>query len=324
MKIFTLVILFLVVVKLVVFASIKPSRGKEGNRSSRRYETMMPYALTAQTVLVALLLVVAVLLSVATFDWLLGTVVAVIIALEYAAIAKLGFVHKFSQKLFERHESQVYDVLNKIKPYMKFLKSTNIADLLEQKQLSTKADLVAIVNASSLLSPDEKSLIVNGIEFQNKKVKDVMTSRGKVVTIDKSEFLGPLTLDELHKNGHSRLPVINNDIDHVVGILYLHDLLALDVKKSSTAEKIMEAKVHYIHQDQTLEHALAAFLKTKHHLFVVIDQNRETRGIITLNDTMQALLGREIKDEFDSHTNINSVSKREAILNNTPKDFADV
>ena len=320
----TLILLVMVVIKLITIASMQPASGKEGNRSSRRYETMMPLILSLQTVLVAILLVIAVLLSVASFGWLIGILIAILIALEYAALARFAFVRRFSQKVYNRYEAKLYEIVNKIRPYISFLKTINISDLMDQKQISTREDLAAIISSASILSPDEKSLIKNGLLFNQQKVRDIMTPRAKIITIDKSEFLGPLTLDDLHKQGHSRLPVINRDIDHVVGILYLHDLLALDVKKSSTAEKIMEPKVHYIHQDQTLEHALAAFLKTKHHLFVVIDENRETRGIISLTNTVEILIGRKIQDEFDSHTNINSVSKRDLTPFNQPKNSVDV
>jgi CBS domain containing-hemolysin-like protein len=143
-------------------------------------------------------------------------------------------------------------------------------------------------------------------------------------TIHHNEFLGPLTLDELHKKGHSRLPVIKHDIDHVIGILHLQSLLALDIKRSVTAEKAMDSKVHYIHQDQTLQHALAAFLRTKHHMFIVVNEFRETVGLITLEDTMEALLGRKITDEYDTHEDLRAVALRNPRDNNEPKDREDV
>jgi CBS domain containing-hemolysin-like protein len=175
-----------------------------------------------------------------------------------------------------------------------------------------------------LLSSDERKLIVNSLSFGEQLVSSIMTPKSMIDTISKSEFLGPLMLDELHKLGHSRLPVIDGDIDHVVGVLHLKSLLALDLKKSVTAEKAMEPRVFYIKHDQRLQHALAAFLRTHHHLFVVVNEYRETVGLLTLEDTVEALLGRKIIDEFDAHEDLRVVAMRNPRGNNHPAKREDV
>jgi magnesium and cobalt transporter len=136
--------------------------------------------------------------------------------------------------------------------------------------------------------------------------------------------VGPLLLDELHKTGHSRFPVIDGDIDHVVGTLHIKELLTLGDKSSKTAAQAMESRVFYINQDQTLDHALAAFIKTRHHLFIVVNGYRETAGILTLEDVMEALLGREIVDEFDVHDDLRIVAARNAKTNNNPPHATNV
>jgi magnesium and cobalt transporter len=131
-------------------------------------------------------------------------------------------------------------------------------------------------------------------------------------------------LDELHKTGHSRFPVIDTDIDHIVGVLHIKDLLRVGAKDSETAEQAMEKRVFYINQEQTLDHALAAFIKTRHHLFVVVNGYRETAGVLTLEDVMEALLGREIVDEFDLHDDLRAVAARSAKDNNNPPQAVNV
>lgn len=64
-----------------------------------------------------------------------------------------------------------------------------------------------------------------------------------------------------------------------------------------TAENAMEKKVFYINQNDTLEHALATFLKARHHLFIVTNDALETVGLVTLEDVMEALIGRRIISE---------------------------
>ncbi len=86
----------------------------------------------------------------------------------------------------------------------------------------------------------------------------------------------------------------------------------------------MEKKVYYINQAQTLQHALAAFLSTQHHLFVVVNGYRETAGILTLEDCIEALLGRKIIDEFDTHDDLRVVASRNAKQHNNPPHATNV
>jgi CBS domain containing-hemolysin-like protein len=157
-------------------------------------------------------------------------------------------------------------------------------------------------------------LIIASLSFEARQVREIMTPKSVIETIKKGEILGPLVLDDLHKTGHSRFPVIDGDIDHIVGILHIKDVLTLDTSKKHTSkvESAMNKHVHYIRDDHTLDQALSAFLSTHSHLFVVINEFRETVGILTLEDTLEALLGRSIIDEFDAHDDMRAVAARKA------------
>ena len=167
--------------------------------------------------------------------------------------------------------------------------------------------------------------MANALSFKTKTVASIMTPRAVIDSVPKQELLGPLVLDDLHKTGHSRFPVIDDNLDHIVGILHIQDLLTLDGgKKTTTADKTMEARVYYIHQDQTLQQALSGFIRTHHHLFIVINEYRETVGVLTLEDVVEALLGRKIIDEFDSHQDLRQVAARNPQHNNTPVHHVEV
>jgi CBS domain containing-hemolysin-like protein len=187
------------------------------------------------------------------------------------------------------------------------------------RSLDSREELERLVSESSgILTIEEKLIVEKGLSFGSKSIESIMIPRSIIDTIKKTEFLGPLTLDALHKTGHSRIPVIDGDIDHVIGVLYLRGLLSLDIKRSVTAEKAMEAKVYYIRQDQTLQHALDAFIRTHHHLFIVVNEFRETVGMLTLEDVVEELLGHKIIDEFDSHDDLRKVALRNPRHNNHP------
>ncbi|HEU5122380.1 MAG TPA: CBS domain-containing protein [Candidatus Saccharimonadales bacterium] len=334
-----MVILCLVVfILLVAVSGIAPRRSSlsrfelerrqsEGDRravAELHREALMVNIISFQRILTALLLVIFVLFSVVALGWLVGIIVAVIVALEYASIGRLEFVQKRSQKLYDQYEPVILRFIEKISPILRFMRSASPER--SENRIDSREELVHLVDTSgAILSDNEKKLITHSLKFNERIVSEIMTPRGVIDSINKKEMLGPLVLDDLHKTGHSRFPVTDNDIDHVVGMLHIHDLLTIDSKrKSTTVERAMEPRVFYIHQEQTLAHALAAFLRTRHHLFIVVNEFRETVGLLSLEDVIEALLGRKIVDEFDLHDDLRAVAKRNPRGNNQPPAPIDV
>ena len=296
---------------------------KEAEKAMTREELLIDI-ISLQRALTALFLVFFVLISVVTFGWLIGIILGVIVSLEYGLIARIGFIKSWSQRIYNHFEKDIIRFVRQA-PYLFMLLRIMPSSGDGNRPIASRQELQHLVDESvGVLSADEKILIVHSLSFGDQLVNSIMTPKSMIDSIKNSEFLGPLTLDELHKTGHSRLPVIKGDIDHVIGILNLQSLLALDIKRSTTAEKAMEPKVFYIHQNQSLQHALAAFLRTKHQLFVVVNEFRETVGLLSLEDVIEALLGRKIVDEFDAHDNLRQVAMRNPHGNNHPENHTDV
>ncbi len=84
----------------------------------------------------------------------------------------------------------------------------------------------------------------------------------------------------------------------------------------------MLRKVYFIRQDHTLDTALAAFLRTNFHLFVVIDEDRKTVGLLTLRDMLESLVGYSVKDDFIDDSNSDAVAKRRP--KNSPRGRVDI
>jgi len=277
-------------------------------------------------VLEALFLVVTTAFSVASFGWVIGIIVAVVIALEYGALARLKVVRSSMTKQYYKIEPKLFDLIQRYPKVVKYIRIFTPES--QEIILHSREELQHLIDSSvGVINTDEKKLLLSAMSFQSLPVSDVMTPRSMIESINKEEVLGPLVLDDLHKKGYSRFPVIENDVDHVIGVLHLRDVLTLDASKkhaTSRAESAMEKRVFYIHEEQTLEHALNAFIKTHHHLFIVVNQYRETVGLLTLEDVTEALLGREIVDEFDEHEDLRSVAARTPRANNTSADGHDV
>lgn len=157
--------------------------------------------------------------------------------------------------------------------------------------VGSRAELLDIIDRDEhLLDPREKARMQHALKFGALKVSDAMVAREKIATVKASETVGPLLLDRLHKVGHRIFVVIKEDLDHIEGFLHMADATSghPGIKKVADATRPL---VHYISKDDTLESALAASLQSGRHMFIVVDNNGNTQGLITLRDVLAKLLG---------------------------------
>ena len=177
--------------------------------------------------------------------------------------------------------------------------------------LYEKSDLVELLERQkhqpdSRISAHEVELLQHALTFGDKLVSDALVPKRVVKMVSTHDALGPILMDELSKSGHSRFPVYDGKHDNVVGILYLHDLVGS--KRTGTVGDIMSAKLTYVHEDFTLYQALQAFLKTKRHLFLVVNSFEELVGILTIEDVLEQMIGKQIVDEFDKYDDLRAVA----------------
>jgi CBS domain containing-hemolysin-like protein len=277
-------------------------RGKEGDiqaslRAKRHRVAIDIWSL--KRVVITLLITIMTVLSIIAYGWIIGFIVATVFGFEYATIARLKFIQKSSSRRYLKMEPVIFRMIIKHTLFFKMIRSS-VQDF--STRLGSRQELEYLIDTSEgVLTQDEKKLIVNGLSFGDRKVKEIMIRRPDIDTIKSSEFLGPLTLDDLHKLGHSRLPVIDKDIDHIIGVLHLEGLLALDVKRSVTAEKAMDPQVIFIRQDHSLKQALALFIRHRNHLLIVTNEYKATMGILSLQDVVEALFGGKLDSETDDN-----------------------
>lgn len=169
--------------------------------------------------------------------------------------------------------------------------------------------------------PGEIDLLLHALSFGDKLVLDVLVPKRAVVSVSAAETIGPKLMDELHKSGHSRFPVYEAKRDNIVGILYLRDLIA--TKKTGNVSDIMKRRVTYVHEDFTLYQTLQAFIKTKQHLFLVVNGFEEFSGIITIEDVIEQMVGKVIVDEFDNYDDVRAVALKAAHQDHHKHEKAD-
>ncbi|HIA92169.1 TPA: DUF21 domain-containing protein [Candidatus Saccharibacteria bacterium] len=179
-----------------------------------------------------------------------------------------------------------------------FYSKDELVRILEEHSISDESDI----------AEDELKIVDSALSFGDKKIEDVMTPRSMVIAVGSKEKTTIKLMNELHESGHSRFPVFNDDLDHIIGTLYLRDLVAQ--KEPKKVADVMTDTVIYVNEKDKLAHVLNAFYKTQHHLFIVVNEFSETVGVISIEDIIEQVLGQKIVDEFDRYEDIREVAKK--------------
>ncbi len=143
----------------------------------------------------------------------------------------------------------------------------------------------------------EQQKILEGIvTFGNTDTKQVMRPRIDTFALrEKMKF--PEVLEEIQKRGYSRIPVFSENMDNVLGVLYVKDLLPFIDRKSFNWISLIR-EPYFVPENKKLDDLLLEFQTKKNHLAVVVDEFGGTSGIVTLEDIIEEIVG-DISDEFD-------------------------
>ncbi|MGN0172945.1 MAG: hemolysin family protein [Acutalibacteraceae bacterium] len=152
---------------------------------------------------------------------------------------------------------------------------------------------------SGVLAEDQKEIINNLFEFDDISVYDVMNHRTDIVAVDISEKLDAV-LKTAIEEGFSRIPVFEDDLDNIVGIIYVKDLLKYVGKKlpERVSLRSVMREAYHIPQTKRCSELFKEFTERHIQMAIVIDEYGGTAGIVTLEDLIEAILGN-IQDEYD-------------------------
>ena len=168
----------------------------------------------------------------------------------------------------------------------------------EKVPLITAAELKTIVNVSheeGVLELDERTMINNVFDFGDSKAKDVMTPRTDIIAVPLD-----VTYDEyvhmVKDEGFSRIPVYGEDLDDIVGILYVKDIFFLDEDEFS-AETYMREPL-FTYESKPIAELLAEMKTSRLGVAIVLDEYGGTSGLVTMEDMVEEIVG-DIEDEYD-------------------------
>lgn len=161
--------------------------------------------------------------------------------------------------------------------------------------------MVEVVEEEGEIKEEEKEFITNIFEFDDTSCSEIMTPRADMFVIDVSQ---DMDIGKIIKTGYSRIPVIEDSIDNIIGILHVKDLFASyqtacanDSETPLDVKKIMK-KPFFIPESKKLDSLLKDFKRKKKHIAVVVDEHGGVAGIVSLEDVIEEIIG-EIIDETD-------------------------
>jgi CBS domain containing-hemolysin-like protein len=242
---------------------------------------------------VAISVIIAVLLLSTHSSPVGALLTAVYFALAYTVAAR-GWLSKFVNNLQLRVEPRITKYVLKLTPLFGWLAPkpgghahahTGIASRDELRQL--------IKDDEKLLSPQDKARMLGAFDFGSMLVADAMVPRDQIATVDVKETVGPVLLDRLHKDGHNIYLAIKKDINHIKGWLYMSDLTPLDPDVKEVKDAV-RSTVHYLPANAPLADVISASLTTGRQLFVVVNDEGETQGLVSLADALAFLNGEPL------------------------------
>ena len=162
----------------------------------------------------------------------------------------------------------------------------SVDDLEQALELTDKEEL-----------KEEKNMLEGIVRFGDETAKEVMTSRQDIVDLNfRSTF--PEVLQCIVENNYSRIPVYQDSIDNVRGILYIKDLLPHLGKSAAFRWQSLIRPPYFVPETKKIDDLLRDFQENKVHIAIVVDEFGGTSGLITLEDILEEIVG-EINDEYD-------------------------
>lgn len=186
----------------------------------------------------------------------------------------------------------------------------------EKKETITKEEIIATANIAEengVLKENESSMIENLMQLHEIKVRDIFTPRSVLFSVQKDDLINSfqehmsLDLDKLKE--YSRVPIYNQDIDDIVGMVISKEYFYEYIEDNFENKEEIIKPIFSVNENMPISKVIDLFLLKKEHMFLVVDNYEQTKGVVTLEDAVETLLGVEIVDELDTNIDMREVAR---------------
>lgn len=194
-------------------------------------------------------------------------------------------------------------------PFVKFLTfSTNIVSKIfgvsaHEEEVVTEEEIRMMVDVGEekgTIDTTEKEMINNVFEFDNKIVSEIMKPRTEMFAVDANSSIAEV-IDELSEDGrYSKIPVYEEDLDEITGIVYVKDILMSQKNKNNKIKSLVK-EAYYVSESKPIRELFEELRQNKKQIAIIIDEYGGTSGMVTMEDILEEIVG-EIYDEYDEVT----------------------
>ena len=261
-------------------------------------------------------------LSIST--WKSISIIMITIILSYFTLVFGELVPKrIAMKYYEKVSFASIGVIKTISvitaPFVKFLTfSTNIVSKLfgvtgEEEDNVTEEEIRMMVDVGEqkgTIEEEEREMINNVFEFNDKFVSEIMVPRNKIFALDIDMTIAEVIEKLSEDMRYSRIPVYDENMDNIKGIIYIKDLLISNKNKNSKIKSLVK-EAYFVSETKRVNELFQELRKDKKQIAIVLDEYGGTAGMVTMEDILEEIVG-EIYDEYDKETD-----KFKKIDNNT-------
>ena len=163
-------------------------------------------------------------------------------------------------------------------------------------------EVVDLAQQRGVVADDERKMIQSVFELGDTPAREIMVPRTEMVWIESDKSAAQATSLAV-RSGHSRIPVIGDNVDDIVGVVYLKDLVRRTYYSASAARDITVAEVMrpavFVPDSKALDELLKEMQRDRIHMALLVDEYGATAGLVTIEDVLEEIVG-EIADEYDT------------------------
>ncbi len=190
----------------------------------------------------------------------------------------------------------------------RFVSSQNESNLVSTDEITA---LASLSRRSGIIDLQQEKIIRNIVQLRGKSVRQAMTPRTVVCSLDQHMTVGAAMSIRQEWDRHSRIPVYDQGVDDIVGMVMGKEilLLAADDRPEETLAAITKP-IHFVPETASLYTVLMEFFERHQHLFAVVDEYGSFTGLLSLEDVIEEIVGREIVDESDKTVDLRSLARQ--------------